>query len=477
MALPSSKQTIDAAYRERFPGSAALYGRARDLMPSGINHDVRRIDPFPVYISHAEGARKWDVDGNELIDYAVGHGALILGHGHPAVLAAIRAQVERVTHAAAPTPLEVRWAELVRQLVPSAERVRFVLSGTEATMLALRLVRAYTGRSIVVRIDGHFHGWHDYAMVRWLPPYDVPSSSGIPDEIGATLRAVPLHDLDALERALALGDAAGVILEPDGPLVGTVPVPAGYLQGVRELTTRYGVPLIFDEVVTGFRLAPGGAQEYFGVVPDVTTFAKAIAGGMPSGAVVGRANILELIAFREDPAWNRRGRVKHMGTFSAFPVAAAAGVAALELLADGSVQDYTAGLADRLRAGLNTVLHEAGIAGCAYGLRSCLRIVLGDDDSLPDTADPAEFIAAASVPRLMEGIRQPLLGALHKAWFLEGFDFLAGHHGWLSQAHTTADVDTTVEAFARALRRAVDDGLIQPTRGAHSVVGSAGSAR
>ena len=346
--MTAASTSIDEAYRARFPGSQVLYERAKDLMPSGINHDVRRIDPFPVYIERALGARKWDVDGNELIDYAVGHGGLILGHNHPVVLRAMLEQAAKVTHASAPTPNEVRWAELVTQLVPCAEKVRFVLSGTEATMLAMRLVRAYTGKTMIVKVDGHFHGWHDYALAHFLPPFDVPSSSGIPEEARGTLRPVPLDDLDAMERALAVGDVAGVILEADGPVVGTVPVREGYLKGVRELTRRYDVPLIFDEVVTGFRLSPGGAQQYFGVTPDLATYAKIIGGGAPSGAVAGRADIMDGLAFRDDPDWNRRGRVAHLGTYSAYPVAAAAGSAALELLADGTVQDQTAALADRL---------------------------------------------------------------------------------------------------------------------------------
>lgn len=451
--------TIDPAYRTKFPGSSALYDRATRVMPSGINHDVRRLEPFPVYIDRAAGAHKWDVDGNELIDYAVGHGALILGHGHPTVRQAIHDQVDRVTHASAPTPGEVRWAELVVQLVPSAEQVRFVLSGTEATMLAMRLVRGFTGRPIIIRIDGHFHGWHDAAMVHWLQPFDVPASAGVPDGVAATMRSVPLHNLDALEQALAPGDVAGVILEPDGPVVGTVPVPAGYLAGVRELTRAADVPLIFDEVVTGFRLAPGGAQEFFGVTPDVTTFAKAIAGGVPSGAVAGRADILSTIAFRDDPEWNRRSRVVHMGTYSAHPVAAAAGVATLELLSDGRVQDQTAELADRLRAGLNEVFRELDVPGWAYGLRSCFRVVLGDDLIRRPTA--ADSLAETPIARLLRGTEPDIRMSLQRALLVEGVDFIAGNHGWLSAAHTPSDIDRTIVAFARALHRVAAEGRIR----------------
>jgi len=461
MAIKTSASPgIDAAYRERFGASAELYERARGLMPSGINHDVRRIDPFPVYIDRAKGAYKWDVQGNQLTDYCVGHGALILGHSHPAVLAAMQEQISKVVHAAAPTALEVRWAELITEMVPSAQRVRFVLSGTEATMLAIRLVRAASGKDVIVRVDGHFHGWHDTAMIHWLPPFDRPASAGVAADIARGVRSIPLHDLEALEEALRPGDVAGVIMEPDGPVVGTVPVADGYLRSVREITQRFDVPLIFDEVVTGFRLAPGGAQQYFGVVPDMTTFAKAIAGGAPSGAVVGRADLMDNIAYTGDAQHDRFSRVAHMGTYSAHPVAAAAGVAALEILRDGSVQDRAAELADRLRDGLNARIRERGIRGRAYGRRSCFRIIVGDDEGLPDVDTAEEFFATVSNERLMEGTRQPLKTALHKAWFLEGFDFIAGNHGWLSIAHSDDDVDTTVAAFGRSLDRAIDDGLI-----------------
>ena len=453
--------TIEAEYRARFRRSAELYARAVTLMPSGINHDVRRLDPFPIYVDHAQGARKWDADGHELIDYAIGHGALILGHGHPEILAAIREQAGQVTHASAPTEHEVRWAELVTQLVPCAQKVRFVLSGTEATMLAMRIARGATGRDVIVRIQGHFHGWHDYAMLDWLPPYEVHSSAGVPDALESTMRAVPRDDLEALDRALAPGDVAAVIAEPDGPVVGTVPVDSAWVRGLREVTDRHGVLLIFDEVVTGFRLAPGGAQEYFGVTPDLATFAKAIAGGVPGAAVAGRADVMDHIAYSGDPERDRRERVVHMGTYSAHPMAAVAGSTALTLLADGSVQDRTAALADRLRAGLNDQLWEHGVPGAAYGLRACFRVVLGEVGDLPDTGDPAEFLSAADPERLMTGTRGPIKSALHKAFFLEGIDILAGNHGWISDAHTETDIDSSIDAFGRALGRVVREGLVR----------------
>jgi glutamate-1-semialdehyde 2,1-aminomutase len=276
------------------------------------------------------------------------------------------------------------------------------------------------------------------------------------------MRAVPLHDLDAMEAALRPGDVAAVILEADGPLAGTVPVQPGYLAAVRELTLRHGTLLVFDEVVTGFRLAPGGAQQYFGVVPDLATFAKIVAGGMPSGAVAGRAEIMSDITFRDDADWNRRKRVRHMGTFSAYPLAAAAGVTALELLADGSLQDRAAALADRLRAGLNRALADARVAGSAYGCRSILRIIVGDD--LPAVHDPADFVQAVLPARLIESIRPPVLHALHTAMLLEGLDVLGGSHAWTSAVMTDADIDDAVGRFARALHRVMREGLLTQGR-------------
>jgi glutamate-1-semialdehyde 2,1-aminomutase len=450
--------TIEAEYRAKFRGSAALWERARAVTPSGIHHDLRRVEPFPVYVVRGQGCRKWDVDGNELLDLAGGHGSLILGHGHPEIVRVLQEQAAILSHASAPTPFEVRWAENVIRLVPCAEMVRFVNSGTEATMLAHRLARGYTGRPVIVRFQGHFHGWHDYAQVGYLPPFDLPSSNGVPDAVTATVRSIAPNDLDALEDALRPGDVAGVIMEADGAMGGTVPLVAGFREGCRELTRRYGAVLIFDEVITGFRFAPGGAQEWYGVTPDLATYAKAICPGLPAGAVAGRAEIMSAIAFRDDPAWNRRSRVRHQGTFSANPLSAAVGAVATDLLADGSVQDHCAAIGDRLRDGFNAVYAEERIRGCMYGARSTLRKLLGDD--LPDTHDPAEFTAVVPPARLMENVRQPLLTALTQAQLVEGLDLLGAANGWTCLAWTDADADEATLRFARALRRLVAEGFV-----------------
>lgn len=454
--------TIEQAYTAKFAGSAALWERARKVSPSGVHHDTRRVVPFPVYVDHAQGCRKWDVDGNEFVDLCTGHASLILGHGHPEIVRAVQEQAGKATNASAPTPLEVEWAENVTRLVPCADMVRFVLSGTEATLLAMRLARAHTGRDVIVRFHGHFHGWHDDALIGYMPPYNLPMSNGVPDAVSATVRHVPLHDLAALEAALQPRDVAAVILEADGPLGGTVPVQAGFNEAVRELTRKYGTLMIFDEVVTGFRMMPGGAQQYYGVTPDLATFAKAICGGVPGGAVAGTAEVMSDIAFREDPDWNRRGRVRHMGTFSGNPLTAAAGVVATRLLADGTVQDHCASMADRLKAGMNTAMADAGVNGCAYGTRSTIRIMTGDD--LPSIHDAAEFTASVPAARLLENTRQPLLTAIQAAQLVEGLDLLGGTHFWTSLPMTAADIDEAVLRFARALDRVVREGYLRSSR-------------
>src|SRR5688500_6998497 len=232
--------TIDDARAKRGAGSARLYERAQRVFPSGVTHDSRHHLPFPLYITRAKGSRKWDVDGNEYVDYRMGHGALILGHGHPAIESALVEQSREGTHYGACHELEIRWAELICEIVPCAERVKFVSSGTEATMMAMRIARAVTGKNKILKIEGGFHGWHDYATVAMQPPYDVPNSKGVPAAVAGTVLAAPPHDAAAIERMLeADGDVAGVILIAGG---------AGrdYLQAVRDATTKRDVLLIFD---------------------------------------------------------------------------------------------------------------------------------------------------------------------------------------------------------------------------------------
>src|SRR6266576_2972570 len=321
------RMTIQEEYRARHPRSAVLAERARAAIPGGITHDIRHLTPFPIYVESAAGTKKRDVDGHEYVDYWMGHGALFLGHCHPEVVKAVQAQMARGTHLGASHELEVRWAELVNKLVPCAELVRFTMSGTEATHLAMRIARAYTGRSKIVKLAGHFHGWHDGAVAGVNPPYEVPMSAGVP---GTTLDQIvicPPNDIKAVEIALERGDVAAVILEPAGGQAGTTPTIPGYLQELRAVTTRHGVVLIFDEVITGFRYSPGGAQAYFGVTPDMTTLAKIVAGGLPGAAIVGKKELMSMMVHRGEPVFDRSQRVAQNGTFNSNPVCAAAAIA------------------------------------------------------------------------------------------------------------------------------------------------------
>jgi glutamate-1-semialdehyde 2,1-aminomutase len=429
-----SASDVIATYSARHAKSAAMYERACRSLPGGLAHDARRLCPFPIYVERAYGSHKRDVDGLEYIDYWMGHGALILGHGHPAVVDAVQRQLSQGTHFGACHELEIRWAELIAALVPSAELVRFTMSGTEATHLALRIARAHTRRSHVVKFEGHFHGWHDGVIAAVEPPFEVPISAGVPPSVLDTLLICPPNDLDAVETLLARGDVAAVILEPSGGSSGLVPTLPGYLRGLRALCSRHDVVLIFDEVITGFRYAPGGAQEYFGVTPDMTTLAKIVAGGLPGAAVVGAESIMSAMRHRGDPAWDRRGRVAQNGTFNANPLSAAAGVAALGILADGVPQTQAGRLGEQLRQRIADAMRRVGVPGTCYGDTSIFHVSF---EGVPGAAGLGR-------PRHIDLYRK-----LRCALLNAGVD-CHPYHGWVSAAHSAADVDRTVIAYEHA---------------------------
>ena len=270
--------TILEDYIAKHPGSAQRYEESVTIFPGGVTHDSRYATPFPLFMTHGEGPRKWDVDGNEYIDYVSGHGALLLGHSHPAIAEAVSRQIQRGTHLGASTDEELRWARAIKALMPAVEKVRFNSSGTEATLMAMRLARAYTGKTKVIKLQDHFHGWHDYAMAG-----SDRSAPGIPEASMGTMVIVPPGDLGAVEDVLNRDDdIAALILEPTGAHMGQMPFDTPvYLKGLRELTAKHDVVLIFDEVVTGFRASSGGVQVRYGVSPDLTTMAKIVAGGLP----------------------------------------------------------------------------------------------------------------------------------------------------------------------------------------------------
>src|SRR5262245_16815670 len=250
MSTAAVEQTLTERYETEFANSRKLPDKAKGLFPNGVTHDLRHLEPFPVYVDRAEGAYKWDVDGHKLIDYWAGHGALMLGHSHPVVVEAVRRQMGRATHPGACHELEIEWAQWVRRLVPSAGRMRFTASGTEATLMAVRLARLFTGRPRVLKFRGHFHGWHDAVIPDADPPYDGASLPGVPTDVQANTVVIPPNDPSAVEQALASDPSIGcVILEPTGGHWGQVPIRGEFLRALRELTTKHQRVLIFDEVI------------------------------------------------------------------------------------------------------------------------------------------------------------------------------------------------------------------------------------
>jgi glutamate-1-semialdehyde 2,1-aminomutase len=436
--------TIETSYRQQHPGSAARYEQARAMFPSGVTHDGRYVMPFPLYVERSRGAYKWDADGNRLIDYVTGHGALLLGHAHPDVVAAVSGQMARGTHYGAESELGLQWAGLVQELFPSIERLRFTASGTEATLMALRLARAYTGRPVVVRLSGHYHGWHD------LLARDSEADSSPPGVYGGLLDATIVlpADLERIEATLAgRSDIAAVVLEPTGASYGALPLQDGFLRALRELTAARDVLLICDEVVTGFRVAPGGAQQRTGVQPDLTALAKVLAGGLPGGAIGGRADIMRHIAF-EDADWNREHKIRHNGTFTANPLSAAAGVATLARVATGAPGARAAALGRQLVDGINELLRERGLRGwAAYGDGSIFHVLVGSSLGFapgaiaPDT--PASELKSGGDARLLSLLRLGLNN--------HGVDLMRGRSGFLSSAHGADDIAATIVAFGSTL--------------------------
>ncbi|MDP3062180.1 MAG: aspartate aminotransferase family protein [Chloroflexota bacterium] len=441
---------IEQEYIKQHQKSAELYRRAEQDFPGGVTHDTRYVTPFPIYVTHASGPRKWDVDGNEYVDYVMGHGSLLLGHCHPAIVAAVTQQVTRSTHPGASTELEIRWADAVKRLAPSVEKVRFHSSGTEATLMAMRLARAFTGKSKILKFHEHFHGWHDYATFGMGRP-----SPGVPAGALQSMLALEPGDILAVERVLQTdNDIAAVILEPTGAHMGALPVQPAFCHQLREVTQRYGVLLIFDEVVTGFRVSPGGAQGRYGIVPDLTTMAKILAGGLPGGAVGGRADVMDMLSYKSEPDWNARKRISHPGTFNGNPLSAAAGSACLELVASQPINQRADTAAERLRKGMRDVLSRLEVLAHVHGPASIVNVAFGVQCDCPGEFCTAshEMLHKAMKPQVMQGFKRAMLNA--------GVDTMGGRGFLVSATHQDKDVDQTVGAFERAVTAMRKDGLV-----------------
>jgi glutamate-1-semialdehyde 2,1-aminomutase len=444
-----ANSAIITDFRAKTPASARLHAAASRSLPSGLAHDSRVLSPYPIYVERAEGPRKWDADGNEYVDYFGGHGALLLGHGHPAIVKAVQAQMAAGTHYGSCHATEVRWAELIKQLMPATEMVRFTSSGTEAGLLALRLARAYTGKPKVIRYLGHFHGWHDHAAGGANSHFDGSSPVGTLRSIAENVVLVSADSIEPTLQALEKhSDIAAVILEPSGASWGQVPLPPGFLKALREATAAKGVVLIFDEVVTGFRLSRGGAQVKYGIAPDLSVLGKIVAGGLPGGAVAGKKVLLEQIDF----AWAKeRGKEKvgHQGTFNANPLCAAAAVAMLEQVAttDANARADCAG--ERLRRGMNQVLKAARAPWAVYGESSLFQIFINPKHI---KVDPLAFDPVTLGFAGLKGAKDPALAnKLRLAMIVAGVDIMGAPGGLVSAAHDDRAIDETIAAFAKAV--------------------------
>jgi glutamate-1-semialdehyde 2,1-aminomutase len=459
--MPDSLTTnspIITAYRAATPGSAAASQKAARLFPSGITHDSRYIEPYGLYIERAKGPRKWDVDGNGYVDYFGGHGALLLGHSHPQIVAAVQEQIERGTHFGASHAREIAWAEWIMRLVPSAERVRFTSSGTEATLMALRLARAFSGRSKIIRFKHHFHGWHDHMTSGFASHFDGTPTTGVLPGVAGNVLLAEQNDAAGLARLLEVhSDIAAAIIEPTGAHGARLPIEPSFPQTLRELTRQHGVLLVFDEVVTGFRVAPGGAQAEYGITPDLTTFAKIMAGGLPGGAVAGRKDILDLLDFQVAKSADRE-KINHPGTFNANPLSAAAGIAALEIVGTTDACARANRFAETLRRRVNEAFEEEKTPWAAYGTFSMFHIFTNPER---EAITPTRFDPHAQPAASLAGKRQAgLVDKLRLAMMVNGVDLSGSPGGLVSATHDAAELDDTIRAFRNSVRMLRQEGEI-----------------
>ncbi len=433
--------------RMSFDGSKAAIARNSEWLAGGVSSNFRlNISPTPLVIDSADGAYLTDVDGNRLIDYYLGMGPMILGHKPKALTDAVAKQMESGILFGAQSEIEAEAARLVCEMVPSAERMRFGGSGSEVIQAAFRIARAATGRDKILKFEGHYHGWFDNVLWSVAPGDAQPDAHGdiVPQpgsqgQLASTADAVAVlqwNDLDALKARLARKDIAAVIMEPAMCNAGSIHPHAGYLEGVRQACTDTGTILIFDEVITGFRLGAGGAQELFGVTPDMSTFGKAIANGFPVAAVVGRADLLDLT----------NGKVLHGGTYNAQPLAMAATAATLKLL----TPDLYARIGkqgERLKEGLQRIFHDAGITASVVGFPQVFHVALGLSKPARNYRELSTMNRAGYVALTTEMMYRGVRALERGAWFM-------------SSEHSDDVIDETLAVAAESVRAVKDAGKI-----------------
>ncbi len=440
--------TIIERYCQRTPGSASLGVQANTLFPSGVTHDSRYFKPHPLYIERATGSKKWDTDGNQYIDYYAGHGSLLLGNAHPEVTTATQSALENGSHFAASHRFEIAWASAVKKLMPGIDRIRFTSSGTEATLMALRLARAKTGKTRILRFRRHFHGWHDDMASGFNSHFDGSAVTGVAEQVALNTILLDIGDIDAVAKLFTQQqDIAAVILEPLGATTGRYPLDPRFLHELRELTSSYGVALIFDEVITGFRVSKGGVQTRHKVEPDITALAKILSGGLPGGAVAGNKEYLDYLDHNFSES-RQKEKVYHPGTFNANPISSVAGSTALNIIDRDDACDVAERLALALRNGLNQILVAQKLPWHVYGESSMFHIGIDVLDlPAPSSAvDPLTLNQSkiASVP-------SELIWKLRLGMFNHGIDIGTWPGGFVSSVHSTTDIEDTVAAFDRTI--------------------------
>ncbi len=431
---------IAGQYIKAHQRSQRLHERAGQVFAAdGVTHVRRVLDPFRPYITHAQGSRKWDVDGNEYIDYVLGHGALILGHGHPDVVHAVQKQMAKGVHYGESHELEIEWAELIKSMMPPMERIEFFSCGQEANMMAIRLARIYTGRRKVLRFEENFHGWADELA--------APAPGVVTDNVCL----IPGNDSDRLEKELATREYAILMVEGGGAhMAGQIPWETDFIRTLPGLTQAYGTVLLIDEVVTGFRDSVGGWQALVGVTPVLTSLGKAMGGGLSGGALGGKADIMDIL--RPRPALEPFAG--HSGTWNANPLTAAAGVAACRLYRTGEVQEKLNQLGAYLRRRGNQAMKEQGVSGRLYG-RSIVWIYLGpvdyepSDDRLPPTKDARKLLRSGTNRARL------CLHLLHRGIATMGARFFI-----LSSVHNEREIDRTIEALGDSLDAMTAEGSL-----------------
>lgn len=424
-----------------------LYDRAKRVIPGGVTA-AARLNKFlgrPLYISRAEGSRVYDLDGRPYIDVYTGSGAGVAGHGHPRIREALGKAAEMGIACAFEYPGETELAEKICAAVPSAEMVRFTLSGTENTWYAVRLARVYTGKTKMIKMEGHFHGFNDYLQYNYWPapgqglPELQEETPGFPPESKENVIVLPFNDIEAVERAVAEDgdDIAGLIVEPVNYNSGGILPKPGYLEALRRITTENNILLIFDEILSGFKTGIDCAQGYYGVTPDLTTLGKALGGGVPLSAFVGSREVMETVA--------PLGAMMHSGTYNANSINIYCGNAFMDLAGEPGAYDGLLALSDRLYEGLNNLFAETGMPARAHGLGARFGLLFGD--------------AAAKPPNTYKDVA-PQDWELGRAFFREAFDrgvlYNSGWHHGLSLLHTKADLEEILQISREAAQAVMD---------------------